>query len=121
MSDGNAFLIPSGNSSYTYNYEVKPRTYEEQLAKVGVGIAARYPIPQYQGSVLTLPSSIDQIQLELVCAKHSSSDASATSSSTPTTTSTVSSPTKTGDAAHIMQSAWQPVFGVVLVAAFSQL
>jgi hypothetical protein len=68
-----------------------------------------------------LPSSIDQIQLELVCAKHSSSDASPTPSSAPTTTSTVSSSTQTGDAAHIVQSVWQPVFGIVLAAAFSQL
>lgn len=121
LSDGQPYFIGSGNSSYTYGHEVNPRSYQEQLAKVGVGIIARYPNAQYQHAELIIPSSVSQIQVELVCAKQDSSDVSGTASSTGTTSATGSSSTPTGDGVHVQQSVWLVMFGIVLVTIFLQL
>jgi hypothetical protein len=98
FSDGQPYFIDSGNSSYTYGHEVNPRSYQEQPAKVGVGIIARYPNAQYQHAELVVPSSVSQIQVELVCAKQDSSNVSGTASTTG------SSSTPTGDEVHVQQS-----------------
>jgi hypothetical protein len=110
-SDDDAYLIPSGNSSYLCeNILYSGRTYEEQLAKAAVGIIVRHPLPKTNPRTWdTQYPAFDEFRMELVCAKHSASG-------TPSTTAGSSRPTGAGS------TVWPALslgLGMSLVAVFA--
>jgi len=89
-------MLPPGNASFTYSYpEDRVRSYQEQLAKVGVGIVVRFPSPidthfnstteQNEGG--SVPSAAE-FQMEFVCVRVNDTT---TSESKPQPTNTGSS------------------------------